>query len=445
MSASNRPGRGAKKTPSRAARRSAPVHRDGESDGRRPVELSRQWSRSAAIHAGQNRSAFQETSEALYLTSGYVYSSAEEAAAAFAGDVDRYIYSRFGNPTVRMFERKLALLEGAEDCWATATGMAAVFAALMCQLKTGDRLVAARALFGSCDYIISEILPRFGVETILVDGRDEDAWKRALSVPTKLVFLESPSNPTLDIVDIGTVSDLAHKAGAKVVVDNVFATPFLQKPLAFGADIVVYSATKHIDGQGRCLGGAVLGDRHFCTEVLKPFIRNTGPSMSPFNAWVMVKSLETLEWRVRAGCDNALRIARFLEDHDAVGSVLYPELDSFPQKERAMRQMRHGGTIVTFRMAADNGGNTGEKDDPGKKKAFAFLNALEIIRISNNLGDTRSLATHPSTTTHHRLDAKKRKILGIEDDMIRISAGLEDGDDLIGDIDRALAQSTACC
>lgn len=392
------------------------------------------WSRTTAIHGGQIRSPFQETSEALYLTSGYVYPCAEDAEAAFAGKLDRHIYSRFGNPTVDMFERKLALLEGAEDCWATATGMAAVFASIMCQIRKGQRIVASRALFGSCDYILSEILPRFGVNTVLIDGRDLDSWQRALAEKTDLVFLESPANPTLDIVDIAAVCDMAHQSGARVIVDNVFATPCLQKPLALGADIVVYSATKHIDGQGRCLGGAVLGDRHFCTEILKPFIRNTGPSMSPFHAWVMVKSLETLELRVRAACDNARTIADFLEAHDGVAHVLYPELDSFPQRDLALRQMSRGGTVITFRLKA-------RSKAVAKKTAFAFLNALEIIHISNNLGDTRSLATHPATTTHHRLGSEKRKTLGIYDDMVRISTGLEDVEDLIDDASRALQQA----
>ena len=302
------------------------------------------------IHGGQKRSQFKETSEALYLTSGFIYEKAEDAEIAFKGESDDYMYSRFGNPTVDMFQERMALLEGMEDCRATATGMAAVFSSLMCQLKSGDRVVSSRALFGSCHYIITEILPRYGIEVILVDGVDMNQWETALKKKTKLIFLETPSNPTLEIIDLSTVSRLAHKVGAKVIVDNVFATPILQYPADFGADIVVYSATKHIDGHGRCLGGAVLGNTKFCQDTLKIFMRHTGPSLSPFNAWILLKSLETLPLRVNAQTKAAKEISNFLSEQKAISNVIYPDLQSHPQYSISKKQMKAGGTIVSFEL-----------------------------------------------------------------------------------------------
>jgi O-succinylhomoserine sulfhydrylase len=383
--------------------------------------------RTQLVHGGQLRSQFGETCEALYLTSGYVYESAEEAEAAFANRVTRFIYSRYANPTLSMFEERMALLEGAETARATASGMAAVFAALMCQLKAGDRVVSSDALFGSCQYIVAEILPRFGVETVMVDGRDLDQWRQALSKKTTAVFLETPANPSLRIIDLAAVCELAHAAGARVVVDNVFASPILQRPLEFGADIVVYSATKHIDGQGRCLGGVILGDKAFVQDVLQPFLRHTGPSLSPMNAWLLVKGLETLELRVLRQCESARRLAEFLSRQEKLANVLYPGLDSHPQYDLAKRQMSAGGTLITFEVAG------------GKEAAFRLLNALELIKISNNLGDAKSLVTHPATTTHQRLSPEERARLGIGEGMIRLSVGLEDVEDLEEDLGRALA------
>jgi O-succinylhomoserine sulfhydrylase len=379
-----------------------------------------------AVRGGLARSPFHETSEAIFMTSGYVYESAEEAEAAFKGDAERFIYSRYANPTVAMFEERLRLLEGAEACMATASGMAAVFAALMALLKAGDRIVASRALFGSCHFIVNDILPRYGVEHEFVDGADAGQWEVALAKPAQAVFLETPSNPALEIIDLALVSDLAHEAGAQVVIDNVFATPLLQRPLERGADVVVYSATKHIDGQGRTLGGAVLGREDFIGGELKTFLRHTGPALSPFNAWVLVKGLETMDLRVDRMCDNALEIARFLEGHNSIRRVLYPHLDSHPQATLARKQMSKGGSIVSFELAG------------GKADAFAFLNALEIIDISNNLGDSKSLITHPATTTHQRLAAEERARLGITDGLVRLSVGLEDVEDLKEDLARAL-------
>jgi len=379
-----------------------------------------------AVRGGLERSHFHETSEAIYMNSGYVYDSAEEAEAAFKGDVDRYVYSRYANPTVSMFEERLRLIEGAEGCMATASGMSAVFASLMALLKAGDRIVASRALFGSCHYIVNDILPRFGVERVFVDGADADQWAAALSTPAQAVFLETPSNPALEVIDLELVCKLAHEAGAKVVIDNVFATPLLQKPMTFGADIVVYSATKHIDGQGRTLGGAVLGSDDFIGGELKTFLRHTGPSLSPFNAWVLLKGLETLDLRVDRQCDNALAIAQFLEGHNSIRRVLYPHLDSHPQADLARRQMSKGGSLVSFELAG------------GKESAFRLLNGLEVIDISNNLGDSKSLITHPATTTHQRLPAEEREHLGITDGLLRLSVGLEDVEDLKADLAHAL-------
>ncbi len=388
---------------------------------------TRRWRpQTEMVRGGLARSGFDETSEALYLTSGYVYESAEEAEAAFKGDKDRFVYSRYANPTVSMFEERLRLLEGAEACRATASGMSAVFASLMAQLKAGDRVVASRALFGSCDYIIAELLPRFGIETELIDGTDLSAWEAALAKGAQAVFMETPSNPTLEIIDIRAVCELAHAAGAKVIVDNVFATPLLQRPLELGADIVVYSATKHIDGQGRTMGGAILCSEAFIKDHLQMFYRHTGPSMSPFNAWVMLKGLETLELRVERHCANALKVARFLEGRAGVTRVLYPGLPSHPQAELAGRQMKGGSALVAFEI------------EGGKERAFRTVNALATIDISNNLGDAKSLITHPATTTHQRLSPEGRARLGIGDGLLRLSVGLEDADDLIEDLDQAL-------
>ena len=393
-----------------------------------PAIAAHNWRRQTQmVRGGLTRSSFDETAEALYLTSGYVYGSAEEAEAAFKGESDRYIYSRYGNPTVAMFEKRLAQIEGAEACRATASGMAAVFASLLCQLKAGDRVVSSRALFGSCHYIIAEILPRLGIETRLLDGTDLAAWERALADGATTVFMETPSNPTLEIIDMAAVTELAHRAGASVVVDNVFATPILQRPLEHGADVVVYSATKHIDGQGRCMGGAILASQDFIKERLTPFYRHTGPSLSPFNAWVMLKGLETLGLRVRQHCHNALELARFLESQPGVTRVLYPGLDSHPQAALARRQMSDNGSVVAFEL------------DGGKARAFRFLNGLSLIDISNNLGDAKSLVTHPATTTHQRLPAEERAVLGIGDGLVRLSVGLEDVEDLKQDLAGALA------
>jgi len=380
---------------------------------------------SLLVHGGTIRSNFGETSEALFLTSGFVYDSAEQAEQTFLGEVEHFQYSRFGNPTVQMLESRLAMLEGAEACRATATGMAAVSAALLSHLKTGDRVVASRALFGSCHWIVSTLLPRYGIETLFVDGGDLAAWKEALGSKTDLVLLETPSNPMLDILDLKAVADLAHAAGAIVVVDNVFATPLLQKPMEMGADVVVYSCTKHIDGQGRVLGGAVLGSKKWVEEVLQPFTRNTGPALSPFNAWLLLKGLETLSLRVDAACRSAEAVARFLERHPRVARTWYPTLESHPQRELAMRQMTAGGTLVTFDLGS-------------KQAAFAVLNRLRLIAVSNNLGDSKSLITHPETTTHMRVAVDERARLGIGPGVVRLSIGLEDPLDLIEDLTQAL-------
>ena len=379
------------------------------------------------VRSGLERSPFQETSEALYLTSGYVYDNAEEAAAAFAGEADRYVYSRYGNPTVTMFQNRLAALEGAEACLATGTGMAGVFAALACQLDTGDRVVASRALFGACFAILNDILPRWGVTTEFVDGSDLDQWRTALSTPAKVVFFESPSNPMLDLVDISAVADMAHSAGAKVIIDNVFATPIAQKPLDLGVDIVIYSVTKHIDGQGRVLGGAVLADEDFIKERMLKFYRQTGPSISPFNAWVLMKSLETIGLRVERQAQTAATLAAWLEAQPGIAEVRYPGLPSHPQYDLAQRQMSNGGTLLTVTLAG------------GRTSAFATLNALRLIDISNNLGDSKTLACHPASTTHSSVSAEERAAMGIAEGCIRVSVGLEDVEDLKEDLERALA------
>jgi O-succinylhomoserine sulfhydrylase len=382
-----------------------------------------------AVRGGLARSGFGETSEALFLTSGFTYDSAEQAAEAFADETDHFLYSRFDNPTVAMFERRLAELEGAESCKATASGMAAMFASIACLVEAGDRVVASMAMFSSCYVVITEILPKWGIETVLVEGNDKASWAEALSKPTKAVFIETPSNPLMEIVDIGMVSDLAHQAGATVIVDNVMASPVLQSPLKLGADVIMYSATKHIDGQGRVLGGAVLGSQKYINEQLKPFIRHTGPSMSAFNAWVLLKSLETLSMRVQRMSSSALQIAEALEKHPKVSSVKYPFLKSHKDYELAKRQMSGGGSTIAITF------------DATAKQTFKFMNALQVIDISNNLGDSKSLATHPATTTHKRVGPEVRAKAGITDGTVRISVGLENVEDLLKDLNQALAKA----
>jgi O-succinylhomoserine sulfhydrylase len=376
------------------------------------------------------RSGFEETAEAMYLTSGYVYSNAAEAEKAFTGDIDRYVYSRYGNPTISMFEERLRLIEGAPACFATATGMAAVFTSLGALLAAGDRLVAARSLFGSCFVVCDEILPRWGIKTVFVDGADLSQWEKALSEPTQAVFFETPSNPMQSLVDIAAVCEMAHAAGAKVVLDNVFATPILQQGFPLGVDVVVYSGTKHIDGQGRVLGGAILGDKQYIDEPVQKLMRHTGPALSPFNAWVLLKGLETLAVRVEYSNASAVRIAEFLEGHPAVRWVRYPFLVSHPQYDLAKRQMTGGGTVVTFELDAGEGA--------GKQRAFEVLDKLRLIDISNNLGDAKSLITHPATTTHRAMGPEGRAAIGLGDAVVRISVGLEGTDDLINDLDQAL-------
>ena len=378
------------------------------------------------IREGLNRSQFNETSEPIYMTSSYVYDSPEQAEARFKGDEDGFIYSRYGNPTVQMFEDRLASIENADKCFATATGMAAVFASLMCQLETGDKVVSSRALFGSCYQILTKILPKYGIETVLVNGTDLNEWEAAIDDKTKAVFFETPSNPTLEIIDIENVCSLAKKFGAKVIIDNVFATPILQHPFDFGVDVVVYSGTKHIDGQGRSLGGASISDNEFHDKLLKPFMRHTGASMSPFNAWIMLKGLETLKLRVDAQSDNALKIANYYNDNPNIVNVIYPSESTHPQFELIKKQMEKGGTILTMVVKG------------GKEEVFKIFNELELIDISNNLGDTKSIITHPATTTHYSLGEDGRKEAGIPDGMIRLSVGLENVDDIISDIDNAM-------
>ncbi|PZU39263.1 MAG: O-succinylhomoserine sulfhydrylase [Arsenicicoccus sp.] len=388
-------------------------------DGWRPDTL--------AVRGGLMRSEFDETSEALYPTSGYVYASAQEAQAAFNDEVERFVYSRYGNPTVAMLEERMRLLHGAEAAQATASGMSAVFTALGGLCAAGDRIVASRALFGSCFVIIDEVLRRWGVESTFVDGTDLEDWARALSTPATAVFFETPSNPTQELVDIAAVSELAHAAGAVVVVDNVFGTPVFSRPLDHGADIVVYSTTKHIDGQGRVMGGMILGPTELVGGPIQTLLRHTGPSMSPFNAWVTLKGLETLTLRVERQAQSTLELARHLEADPRVTRVFHPWLESHPQAELARRQMTGGGTVVTFTL------------DAGQEEAFAFMNALEIVDISNNLGDAKSLTTHPTTTTHKRLPEEARLAAGITEGTIRLSVGLEDVEDLREDLERGLA------
>jgi O-succinylhomoserine sulfhydrylase len=391
-----------------------------------PKENPALWSDATKqVRGGLNRSAFGETAEALYLTQGFVYDTAQEADALFAGETQGFVYSRYANPTVRMFEERLALIEGAEACKTTASGMAAVATALIGLLKAGDHIVAPKAMFGSCRWIITQYLPRFGVESTTVDGTDLDAWKAALRPNTKAVFIETPANPLLEIVDIAAVAKLAHAVGAKVVVDNVFATPIFQKPLALGADVVVYSATKHIDGGGRVLGGAILGKAELLEEAYKDFLRHTGPALSPFNAWVLLKGLETLDLRVRRQAETAEFLAKRLEGHKHLKRVVYPYLKSHPQHALAKRQMSSGSTLIALDLG-------------GRERAFDFLNALELVDISNNLGDAKSLITHPSTTTHRSFSEEDRQAIGLTEGCVRLSVGLEGPDDLLRDLERAL-------
>ena len=383
------------------------------------------------VHGGTLRSQFGETSEAIYLTQGFVYDTSEAAEARFKGETEGFIYARYGSPTNDMFEKRMCMLEGAEDARATASGMAAVTAAILCQLKAGDHIVAARALFGSCRWVVETLAPKYGIECTLVDGRFLDNWERAIQPNTKVFFLESPTNPTLEVIDIAGVAKLADQIDAKLVVDNVFATPLFQKPLELGAHVVVYSATKHIDGQGRCLGGVVLSDKAWIDEHLHDYFRHTGPAMSPFNAWTLLKGIETLPLRVKQQTQNAAAIAEFLAEHGKVGKVIYPGRKDHPQADIIAKQMTGGSTLIAFEMKG------------GKDAAFALQNALEITRISNNLGDSKSLITHPATTTHKNLTDEARAELGISAGTVRYSAGIEDTDDLLEDFARALKQVTA--
>lgn len=379
------------------------------------------------VHGGTMRSQFGETSEAIFLTQGYVYDSAEAAEARFDGSDPGFVYSRYANPTVNMFEERMKTLEGASGARATASGMSAIYAAIVCDLKAGDHVVAAKALFGSCLYIIQDILPRYGIETTVVDGTDLGAWKAAMRPNTKTLFLESPTNPRLDVLDIAAIADIAHAGGARLLVDNVFATPLWQKPLALGADVVAYSATKHIDGQGRCLGGVVLSDEEWVEDQLAPFLKHTGPSLSPFNAWTLLKGMETLSLRVNEQTRTAAELADFLADHGAIKTLLYPGRSDHPQHDIAKKQMEKGGTMIAFEVKG------------GKEAAFRFSNALNLIRLSNNLGDAKSLITHPATTTHQRLSDEDKVELGIAPGLLRFSVGLEDVEDLKEDLDRALS------
>lgn len=390
-----------------------------------------------AVRGGTVRTPFQETSEALFLTQGYVYAHAADAEAAFAGDTDRFLYSRYGNPTVSSFEERLRLLEGAEACYATASGMSAVFTALAALVRSGSRVVAARALFGSSVVIFDDVLAKWGVRTDYVDGHEPDQWEQALATPADVVFFETPSNPMQDLVDIAAVSRLAHAAGAVVVVDNVFATPVLSRPLELGADVVVYSATKHIDGQGRVLGGAILGTDDFVHGPVQTLIRNTGPSLSPFNAWVLLKGLETLALRVRHQTASALALATWLEQHPAVARVRYPYLPSHPQHALALAQQDGGGTVVTFDLRVPDGSTPEET----KRRTFDVLDGLRVVDVSNNLGDAKSLVTHPATTTHRKLGPAGRAAVGIAESTVRLSVGLEDPADLRDDLERALGRA----
>ncbi|MFB2549757.1 O-succinylhomoserine sulfhydrylase [Ensifer soli] len=389
--------------------------------------MSKNWRPATRlVHAGTSRSPHGETSEAIFLTQGFVYETSESAEARFKGETDGFIYARYGSPTNAMFEERMCALEGAEDARATASGMAAVSAAILCQLKAGDHIVAARALFGSCRWVVETLAPKYGIGCTLIDGRDLDTWEKAVTPATKVFFLESPTNPTLEVVDIAGVAAIANAHGIKVVVDNVFATPLFQKPLELGAHVVVYSATKHIDGQGRCLGGVILSSKDWIDENLQDYFRHTGPALSPFNAWTLLKGLETLPLRVRQQTENAAKIADFLAGRNEVARVIYPGRADHPQADIIARQMTGGSTLVCFELKG------------GKEAAFAFQNALDVVRISNNLGDAKSLITHPATTTHKNLTEEARQELGISPGTVRFSAGIEDGDDLVEDFARAL-------
>ena len=381
-----------------------------------------------AVRGGLARTGFGETGEALFMNSGFTYDSAEQAAASFRDDEEHFLYSRFANPTVAMFEQRLAALEGSEACMATSTGMSAMFASVASMVKSGDRVVASLNMFSSCYVVLCEILPQWGIETVLVDGNSEEEWAAALSEPTKVVFIETPSNPLLGLIDIRMVSNLAHKVGATVIVDNVMASTVLQKPLELGADVVMYSATKHIDGQGRVLGGAVCGSREYIKGTLMPFIRHTGPSMSSFNAWVLLKSLETMTMRVERMTSNAQAVADALEGHPSIERVYYPGLKSHPDYELGQRQMKGGGSTVAFKLKGD------------QAAVFKFMDALQVIDISNNIGDSKSLITHPTTTTHRRLTPEVREQMGITESTVRLSVGLESAEDLIKDLTQALGK-----
>ncbi|WP_315773990.1 MULTISPECIES: O-succinylhomoserine sulfhydrylase [unclassified Bradyrhizobium] len=397
-----------------------------KSPAKAPASFARYRPETRLVHSGTLRSEFGETAEALYLTQGFVYATAEECEARFKGEDPGFIYSRFSNPTTAMFERRMIELEGAEACRSAATGMAAVTTAILAPLRAGDHVVAAKALFGSCRYVVEDLLPRYGIESTLVDGLDLDQWQKAVRPNTKSFFLESPTNPTLDVMDIPAIAEIAHARGARLIVDNVFATPIWQSPLALGADVVVYSATKHIDGQGRCLGGVILSSEAFIAEHIHNFMRQTGPSISPFNAWVLLKGLETLAVRVRAQTETAAKVADFLAAHPKISRLIYPGREDHPQAATVRKQMRAGSTLVGFEVKG------------GKAGAFRTLNGLKLARISNNLGDAKTLVTHPATTTHQRLTPEARAELGISEGFIRFSAGLEHADDLIEDLDAAL-------
>lgn len=379
------------------------------------------------VRGGTNRSAFGETSEAIFLNSGFCYNDANVAEKRFNGEEPGFVYSRYTNPTLKSLEDRLKLLENAEDCTVMASGMAAVFASIMCQIKAGDHFIASRVLFGSCYYIATQILPNYGVEVTLVDGTSEEEWQKAFKKNTKLVFIETPSNPNLEIIDIEFVANLCHENNSKLIVDNIFASPFAQKPFELGSDMVVYSTTKHIDGQGRTMGGCVMASEEFIQETLLPFHRHTGPALSPFNAWVILKSLETFTLRMEKHCANALKVAQFLENHQKVKRVLYPALKSHPQYEIAQRQMTSGGAMLAFEI-------DGNKDD-----TFNFMNKLNLIDISNNLGDAKSLITHPATTTHSNIEEEERQKLGITESMCRLSVGLENAEDLVEDLQKSLS------
>ena len=378
------------------------------------------------VRGGLQRSQFNETSEALFLNSGFVYESAEQAESIFKGEGSGYQYSRYSNPTVEMFEKRLALLDKSEECFATASGMSAVFGAMMCQLKTGDHVLSSSALFGSCRYIVKEILPRFGIEVSFIDGKNISDWEKNIKKNTKILFFETPSNPCLELIDLEAICNLAKSKNIKTIIDNIFASPVLQCPKDYGADIIIYSGTKHIDGQGRVMGGAILTTKEFKEETLKPFLRHTGPCISPFNAWILLKSLETIDLRVNKQSDNANEIANFLDEHKTIEKVNYPFLKNFSQYDIAKKQMSKGGNMISFAIKG------------GKESAFKTLNKLKLFDISNNLGDTKSLITHPSTTTHRVLEQKDRDALGITDNLVRISVGLEHVDDLKQDLEQAL-------